>query len=376
VDYAFAPGRTEYDGLMRQLFTDRPNTQLISVRGAGTIADFLNNLETAAGITKPTGDLFIATHGNDKAWIQIGLDAASPNDTQYEVVDAAVASGSVNIPTDINHDSNGDLTDLSVNIRGCRIGAAAAEPFVDRLKTAFGDESPVTAPRWFHYVYQMNGIGMMEFLLYCFEVRQSTAFPDKAAVAAALDAEDFTYHDGTDVHTAQWDSWVPRNVGPGHRNSMSVYLNLGRTIGKQSKIRRSIEFRHDRVKYVYSISGLGAMPAKAAQPTTLQSALQADASQPGSSFADDYGFPVFKRYGFDTLDDFFNGLAWSFSWDNAKKVMICTGRLHEYIVLIPITDPPDLSTGKLIYNFYPQPGTSGTSFNELSTSDDTLFYTS
>jgi hypothetical protein len=59
--------------------------------------------------------------------------------------------------------------------------------------------------------------------------------------------------------------------------------------------------------------------------------------------------------------------------------MVCTGRQHEYTVLVPITSPPDLSTGKLIYNFYPPRGSALQSESELLTSggtfSDALFYT-
>jgi hypothetical protein len=35
MDFAFAPGRTGYDSFMRQLFINRPNTQLIQGRTPG-----------------------------------------------------------------------------------------------------------------------------------------------------------------------------------------------------------------------------------------------------------------------------------------------------------------------------------------------------
>jgi hypothetical protein len=42
--------------------------------------------------------------------------------------------------------------------------------------------------------------------------------------------------------------------------------------------------------------------------------------------------------------------------------------------LVPITDPPDLDTGRLIYNFYPPTGSAHTAVDELLTSDATMFH--
>jgi len=55
--------------------------------------------------------------------------------------------------------------------------------------------------------------------------------------------------------------------------------------------------------------------------------------------------------------------------------MICVGRQHEYTVLVPITDPPDLATGNLIFNFYPPAGSTVAAVENLMTSDSTMFYT-
>ncbi len=51
------------------------------------------------------------------------------------------------------------------------------------------------------------------------------------------------------------------------------------------------------------------------------------------------------------------------------------GSQHEYTLRVPVTDPPDLATGKLIYNSYPPASSTLTAVDELAVSDATLFYT-
>ncbi|MEO8827572.1 hypothetical protein [Lapillicoccus sp.] len=374
MDFAFAPGVSSYDSLARQLFTNRPNTQLVRQRGLNTVDAFLSFLNTSPTVTLPADDLYLVSHGNDKAWMQIHLDTTQSGGTTFEVAKAAVATGSVNLPTNVNHGSSGALNSMSVNIRGCRIGAA--NPFVDQLKEAFGGDSPVTAALHFHEVYRMTGVGMLEFLVYGFTLVSQTAFVDQAATKAAFDAEGFTYRDGSGVPTALWDDWVPRRVSVGHRDSSSVYLQLGPGLGTQTRIPSAIGFRHDQPRFTYKISGLSSMPtAHAAQLDTLRQALNADAATTGSTFASAHPFPMFTRYTQNSIDDFVDNMNWSCSWDRPSSLMICVGSQHEYTVLVPVTDPPDLATGKLIYNFYPPSSSALTAVEELLTSDATMFYT-
>ncbi len=374
MDYAFAPGVTGYDALARELLTNRPNTTVISQRHMNTVDAFLTFVATDPSTTLPADDLYLVSHGNDKAWMQIQLDTIQTAATTFEVAEAAVASGSVNIPNGVNHDSSGDLNSMSVNIRGCRIGVA--HPFVDKLKEAFGGESSVTAALHFHEVYKDNRAGMFEFLVYGFTLISQAAFTDKAATVTAMDTNGFTYRDGTTtVPSALWTEWIPRNVSIGHRDTKSAFLDLGRTLGTVAKLSTAIQFRHDRPTFTYRISGLSSMPAAhSAQLDTLRQSLNDDATQADSTFASDHPFPMFKRYDQDSIDDFVDKMNWRCSWDSRHSVMTCVGSQHQYTVLVPVTDPPDLATGKLVYNFYPPAGPL-TAIDELLTTDSTMFYT-
>jgi hypothetical protein len=390
MDFAFAPGRGKEYTLARQLFALRPNTNVIQGRTLRTIADFFTHLNTTGGLTLPAEDLYIVSHGNDHAWTEIHLDGTQKKGpTGFEQADAAVrghgdpfhtgvTSGSVEIPTDVNHDSNGDLGSMATNFRGCRIGVA--EPFVDKLKEAFGGESPVTAPKRFYWIERLGGVGMMEFLLYSFGVVNKTALTDKAAVIDALDAApDLTFIDSSKVPTANWNDWVPKDVSRGRRPAKKkIYLNFGQTLGTRTGIPFKIEFRHEVPRFgPYEITGLSPMPAKADQLETLRQTLKDDANQPGSRFASGHPFPVFKRYRQSNIDDFVDNLSWAFTPDAAHSTLACVGSQHEYTVLVPITDPPDLKTGNLIFNFYPSPGSTAAVVEnpKLFTTEKTMFYT-
>ena len=172
MDFAFAPGRTGYDAFMRQLFTNRPNTTLVQGRTLRTVADFFTQLHTT-GTNLPADDLYIVSHGNDHAWMQIQLDTTQNGATTFEAADAAinghsdphgtgVTAGGVEIPNNVNHDSGGNLGLDGHQLPG--LPDRAAERFVDRLKEAFGNESPVTAPKHFHDIVNMGSVGMMEYL--------------------------------------------------------------------------------------------------------------------------------------------------------------------------------------------------------------------
>jgi hypothetical protein len=371
MEYAFAPGTTKYDRRMRKLLTNRPNTELVQGSGLTTVADFLNHLSTASGVSLPAENLFLVSHGNDRAWMEILLDGSQPKDkgTDFEAVTAAVASKSVAISTGVNHDANGDLASMAVNIRGCRIGAA--EPFMEALKEAFGNESPMTAPKHFHKVYELEGIGMFEFLVYSFTVISKTAYANKKAVVQAFEKELLSFRDGSAVPDANWAKWIPEKTSPGKRPTKAQYLNLGQTIAKQKRIEDEVEFRHKVNTYPYEVPNLGSMPAAADRNDKLRQALEED-----PSFADTEPFPIYKRYGLYSIDEFVDELSWAFTWQASNSIMLCVGTQHEYNVLVPITDPPDLDAGTLIYNFYPPAGSSSSPVNNLLTTDDTMFYTS
>jgi hypothetical protein len=383
VDYGFAPGASAYDGLMRHLLDDRPNTDLISLRAVRTVADFFQHLEATAAIPKPVGNLLIASHGNDSGWMQIDLDGALAVDTQYEVVEQAVTSGSVTLPKDLYHNADGTVAATTIQIRGCRIGVA--EPFVDKLKEAFGGDVPVGAPKHFHVVFPgnyANGLGgMFEYLAYSFKIVRRDPFgaAERGQLVAAFAGAGFTLIDGSAVPGNRWDKWVPSARRMNRtRTRTAISVPLGQQAGTITTLRDSNgrEFRHDVDRFTFTITGLAGPPAEADQMNVLRNAINAS-----PKFAAAHPFPINQRYGHATGNDFVNGMRWAFNWQAGR--LVCVGTQNTYTVVVPVTEsapdpagrPPDPPSGNLLFNFYPRPGGAAAVVETMPVGDGRLFYT-
>lgn len=392
MNYAFAPGVSRYDIQSRHLLDDRPGTVLISAKSIKHVAAFLAHLENTAAIPKPIGgDLYLGSHGNHKGWMHIDLDGTKPINTTYEVAEAAENSGSVMIPLTLYHNPDGSESPINIHIRGCLIGSI--EPFVDKLKDAFAGVASVTAPKHFHTVfpgqYPNKHKGMFEYLTYAFRLVRREPFKNKAEAVAAFIDEDFEYIDEKTtpnfpdfVPDDRWTRWIPTKVNK-KKQVFSASMPLGQKVGGVKVLKDSTgrEFRHDVETFAGTISDLGARPPADQRIDILKEHLEQD-----ERFATTHPFPRHVRYGHETIEEFVDGLKWSFTWDKKKKKLICFGKQHVYTVLVPVAEtapdpdppekPPVVPSGNLLFNFYPHPASSGSVVETMPTSDDRLFYTS
>src|SRR5665213_143646 len=154
MDYAFAPGTTAQDGRLRRMFTARTNTQLISKAGVATLADFLSELQTQ-GFT--AGDLVAGSHASDEGFLFLRLDSTTQppasgstkfEPVDYEMLEAVDTSKTINIPASVKG------TDTSFHFKGCAIGSDDSLPFLTLLKHALDTPGNVTAPKYFHGLYE------------------------------------------------------------------------------------------------------------------------------------------------------------------------------------------------------------------------------
>jgi hypothetical protein len=363
MDYAFAPGTTPYDTNMKRLFRRCPNTTLIDVRTVRHVAAFINHLDTTASIPKPVGDLLIASHGNDRGWLQIDLDGGRSTDVTYEVLEAAATSGTVEIPTSLIQNPDGTSVSIKVHIRGCRIGKSLA--FMQKLKQALGGSVGVTAPLHFHEYYHHGSYGLWEFLSYDFSLARKTRLRTKNDVVTAFQGASFTFINGSSVPAGNWTTWVPSTFNQATTDT-NVNITLGTTIGSLSQLTLEREFRHRRRTYTYTVSGVTSKPASdAAALAILQSALSGD-----PTFQSSHAYPIYERYGYSSRSDFVNGFTWSYT--HGSNQLVCTGTRHEYTCIVPITDP---STHHLIFNFYPNAGSSHSAIVNLLETDSRMFRT-
>jgi hypothetical protein len=376
MDYAFAPGGSDYDDKMQILLSLRAGTTLVTPAKAGqtTIAAFLKYLNKTPSIAKPVGDLLIASHGSDEGWMEIALDDPTKADAVYEQVEKADKAKTINVPSSLINTTAG-AAPMTIHIRGCRIGQA--QPFMTLLKHAFGGQAKLTAPLFFHQL-RGEGVGVFEYLGYSFAFPSQTALASRNDVIQAFQDLKLPFLDGkTKVPDDKWEDWIPPNVGEAHQKR-DIFADLGQTIGKLgTKLTVTAEFRHDVDKDGFVIknqptdpgAGISDPVAKqAARLAQLKKSLPTDEPQYRST----HPYPVYKRLGYESGDDFVDGYVWKFTYSPSAKTLTCSGKRHRYTVIVPVTD---LATGALLYNFYPKPGSSVAAVSNLPDTNPQLFLT-
>lgn len=377
MDYAFAPGTTAYDNIMKDLFRRRPNTTLVDQATITRVDEFIDHLETDAAVTRPVGNILIASHGNDGGWMQITLadidadgDGNPDTNTTYEVLEEADNTDVVEIPATVL----GAATQF--HIKGCKIGQDYAVPFVQKFKAALGGVAQVTAPKFFHEVWFRTDIGVLEYLGYDFSVVRTTAFANRAAVITAFQGAAQTFIDGSAVPNNKWGTWLPTKVTTGRRaRSFTVDLSPSlqpNTGSAMTSLRLTLDsgFRHDEEHFTFTVAyGAGSSPpaGAAARKTDMKTSMS---GQP--DFQDTHPFPIFKRYEYDTFDEFADGFNWVFNYNAANQEMRCVGTRHRYTVIVPITDP---ANNNLFFNFYPFAGNATPVVTQLLESDARFFLT-
>lgn len=373
MDYAFAPGTTGYDRIMRDLFAHKAGATLINQAGVRRVDQFISHLKTDSGVSRPVDNLLIGTHGNDGGWFQVQLadidgdgDGRPDANTTYSVLEIADNTDVIRLPSTLVKAGSRIL------IKGCKIGQA--EAFVDKLTTAFGGNVPVIAPIHFHNVWYRRGLGIIEYMSYDFSLAQPTAFPNRAALITAFKNAGLTFYNGTHIPDEKWSVWIPGGTGRGRRTrnftvnlNPSLTPNSGRPL---SSLRLSINggFRHDLEKYTFTIGYPGSTPP------TSQDARKADMRASMAAldvFKATHPFPVYKRYELDSLDAFINGFIWKFNYLPKRKIMLCNGTRHRYTVQAPVAQP---NTNNLLFNFYPYSGNSTPAVSQLSETDKHFFY--
>jgi hypothetical protein len=392
MDYGFAPGGTGYDNLARTLLERRPNTTVIHQGAILDVEDFINHLDTNAGIAKPVGDLLIVSHGNASGRMAIDLDSTSVNpdgtpatQTTYEVLEQAVASHSVRIPAAL-HNAQPNPILFDVHILGCRIGQAP--PFVQRLKDAFGRPRSVTAPKHFHLAggigssrRRITRFGSYEYLLYSFEItRPDRERPDPARLRTkieavnAFDNHGFTFIPaqaggvGAAVPRAVWQREIPNNL---QGRVQRRFVNLGQNVGRGfRRFRIEHQFRNEVQTFPYTISPVAADPGnQAAKEAMLRASITA---HPQFQAPPAHAFPFYQRFGYGNVNDFLNGFSWVCDWRRQEQQLVCVGSRRVYTVIVPVVDPVNQN---LLFNLFPVAGSGLVQVTNLPRNDVRLFLT-
>ncbi len=375
MDYAFAPGTTEYDALMRDLFRHRANTALIHTSAVSRVDLFIKHLETDAGVTRPVEDIIIASHANDQGWMEIqfgDIDAdgnGSPDvNTTYEVLEIADNDGVADIPATVRQATS------TFHVKGCKIGQAFAQPFVQKLRDALGGVVPVTAPKHFHEVWERTDLGIVEYLGYDFSVANKTAFPNRNAVIAAFQGAGLRFIDGSVIPNAKWTTWLPANVSHGRRKARPFTVKLNPSLTPNSgsaisslRLSGDTDFRHDIESHSFTVNyGTGSPPsAKAAQFADMKTSMAGV-----NIYTSAHPYPMFQRYEFNNLNDFIDGFEWNCTPDG--HLLRCVGSRRKYTLIMPITDP---ANDNMFFNFYPYTTNTTPAHTGLPTTDPRFFLT-
>ena len=380
MDFAFAPGASGYDRIMRTMYSYRQTTTLVKKTGVNSIKDFFDHLAAANVVTIPLTNILIGTHGNESGWMNVQLDKAFDAHTSYEAMEkvmAAVPRSCQLADAIINPrpvDSNNQLIDPHVFIRGCRIGVMT--PFIQKFKDVINGLSTtdvlVSAPLFYHVVYSMAQ-GVFESFNYDFHIFKSTSVANKTDLAALLDAVGYTDMYGTDITTAQWQGWVPRRITTGVDPLVRVKID-------STPIPRLTSLRAGRYKYQrQNVLTLTMDPSVGTLPTTqativpfLKTLMNNQAANAGTDpfwlmFKDTHPFPFYKRYEYDPIDDLVDGLEWILN----SKSRVYTGRRYEYYVSPPVIN--NNANNELVYNFYASPSGGATAVSNFADDDGNYF---
>ena len=383
MDYAFAPGASGYDGMIRRMYSYRPSTTLINKTGVNSVKDFFDHLAVAGTITTPPLDnILIGSHGNESGWMNVQLDPAFGAHTTYEAIESVMAAiprtcqiaDAIINPRPV--DGNNQPINASLYIRGCRIGVMTA--FIQKLKDAINGLSTtdigVSAPKFFHEVYEMTQ-GIFELFNYDFHLYTNTPATNKGGLVTKLKALNYTDIYGTAITDAQWNKWVGTNITRDVDPLVTVTL-------ASSPIPHFPSLRAGFYRYRYSTivsftidPSVGALPTSAAAIATLLKQQFHDlATNPGTNqfglmLQDTHPFPLYKRYEYNSIDEMIDGLKWILNSSSRTY----TGKRYEYSVCPPVIN--NNANNEVIYNFFASPSGGSATVRNFNEDDANYFNT-
>jgi hypothetical protein len=363
VDYAFVPGVTAYETLLKQAMRSRSNTTLIDRPGIATIADFLQSLVTNS---QQADNLVLGGHANDEAFA-IPFDSTTPvpsgsNGRDYEMVDAINKTGTIHIPATVR------TSNTNCYVKGCDVGSNSAQPFLQLLKKALDNPQQVNAPMFFHDLRDVPGNGVIEYMRVEYRVMRPTPFSKTADLADAFRQQHF--QQGVEVGGTQvpvpdgWNDWVrpTLRLNPTFSDEQlfSILTRIVPAAGGLSYMNLRNGKCTSRREGIVATQLLGTQaipPDTPGKMAFLKPLLQGDPREQS-------GLPLHARFGFSSLDEWIAGFDWTpvpDESDPANKKIIFIGNHFVYGVRLPIMAT---GTNNLIYNYYPIHGTPRMNFLE------------
>jgi hypothetical protein len=368
MDFAFVPGIGDKSlERLSDLLQRLPDTIVTLTEPATTVSIWLSVVDqvvtnTGAG---PVGNLLIGAHGEEEGNWYIALDSGTAVPAVYETIEKCTT---IKIPAAVM----GPQT--WVRLKSCLLGDI--KPLLLVMKKALGNPPAVTAPRYIHS--HVNGLlrGIWEFMTYQFVVvgpdsgRKPLADRNAAKAAFADPGNQFQLIDKSNVPVTLWESCIPPagalNLKPttSDKATAPFFVTAPNFFGNGVAAFLAFQTRFFSVLETVPMPAFESAFIPAGQITIADTLAQFLVTKP--EYQDTHPYPVFKRYGHKTLEDFTNGFKWNVT-DSPGKTKTYSlqyvGTRYRYRLEVPITKP---GTNELIYNFYPDSGAATISFSETS----------
>jgi len=383
VDFLFVPGASPEESLGRTIFSQRPNTTLVTLSAATNhVAGLLAKLGAGPPITLPIGDLLFVAHGLEIGEYYVPLSGTIPSPADFEAAVDAGSSNAIRINARLVTPSGGGTpSTITVRLRGCNIGKA--RPFVQKFQAALtptGGALNVTAPLHFDEIHHIHG-GWVEYLAHKFSLYQKKPFltpagkPDRDGLLAAFDAAGLTYLDGTAIPKDAWKDWVPNDIHPAIRRwkqSFDIDVDLNPAVNGQTTVTVHREYRYERQRFTWDWSAPNPGNHQA-QLDLLKQSLPQGTYRGKNLYDPAYPWPLYQRYGFANLDDYVNNLDWNVTYDG--RTLHYVAYQYQYTVMLPITDPPapPAKPALKFYNYFPKAAATGPAVLKLDETNGDLF---
>jgi hypothetical protein len=315
----------------------------------------------------------VGTHANNDGWFQSRFSPKQTSDTTYDEVVRVVGGDAFafRIPLSLLAGAN---PPVKVRIVGCQAGKAPEMLAV--FKRVFGNSPPVVGSKLFYEALAAPKHGGFLSFRYGFEAYSPTEIKKRSDLIALFTARaqafpsDFQFVDGSPVPASQWAKWLPARPGdfnkPQHRYGSS-HGKLHQKIGKIRTLKKVLlESRHTLRRVRHMVPNMTAPATLAAGRADLKLKLPAL-----PEFKANHEFPFWRRKGNANLVDYVDTFTWKFQQSGSSTDTI--GERHDYAVLVPVKFIPSgatWETQRLMYHFYPSPGTSLALFNSDFTNDE------
>jgi hypothetical protein len=371
-EYAFVMGSTTDDfyNAASLYMNRRPTTTVIDT--CHSLEAVLQMLKNGEKITTPIKNVVIVSHARGEGILYFALNDDDDDTRIYldELCPFVDSAERTHITGRVL--KNDPATNLY--IRGCNIGN---EPrFLRFLKSIFGSNVTVTAPKHFDYFYTFQ-LGdeidiSYEFMKYDFTVNTNTVVQTKKELVRLFNNEHFTDIDNVPIPEARWTSWIPKSIHDRsierHTCTNPVHAQMNQFITREYRYNARTIFAPDQTTIAYEKTR--AVPTS--QKDRIADLKQCIRNNP--QMQEDYpsptcNLPLYKRYGYTSINDLVDHLEWTIRWYPKKRVMTFLGRRFEHQLRIPVTDAGNV----LMLNTLPASGKKEYQYHNILETDNRFF---